>query len=70
MRLFILEMCALVSAGVFAAMFFAIWRTRRARPARTAFRQRFATELVWAAIPCLMMLAAAIPAAIAIVSAD
>ena len=70
MRLFILEMCALVSAGVFAAMFFAIWRTRRARPARTALRQHFASELVWAAIPCLMMLAAAIPAAIAIVSAD
>jgi heme/copper-type cytochrome/quinol oxidase subunit 2 len=70
MRLVILEMCALVSAAVFAAMFLAIWSTRRARPAHTAFRQRFATELVWAAIPCLMMLAAAIPAAIAIVSAD
>jgi len=69
MRLFALEICALVAAGVFAAMFLAIWSTRRARPARTSFRQRFATELVWAAIPSLMMLAAAIPAVIAIASA-
>jgi heme/copper-type cytochrome/quinol oxidase subunit 2 len=69
MRLFILELCALVSAGVFAAMFLAIWSTRRTRPAHAAFRQGFATELVWAAIPCFMVLAAAIPAAIAIVSA-
>jgi heme/copper-type cytochrome/quinol oxidase subunit 2 len=69
MRLVILGMCALVAAGVFAAMFLAIWSTRRAPAAPTAFRQSFATELVWAAIPCLMMLAAAIPAVIAIVSA-
>jgi protoheme IX farnesyltransferase len=69
MRLVILGLCALVAAGVFAAMFLAIWSTRRARAAPTAFRQSFATELVWAAIPCLMILAAAIPAVIAIVSA-
>jgi heme/copper-type cytochrome/quinol oxidase subunit 2 len=62
-------MCALVAAGVFAAMFVSIWSTRRAPAAPTAFRQSFATELVWAAIPCLMILAAAIPAVIAIVSA-
>ena len=69
MRLVILGMCALVAAGVFAAMFLAIWSTRRAPPGPTAIRQKFATELVWAAIPCLMMLAAAIPAVIAIASA-
>jgi protoheme IX farnesyltransferase len=69
MRLVILGLCALVAAGVFAAMFLAIWSTRRARAVPTAFRQSFATELVWAAIPCLMILAAAIPAVIAIVSA-
>jgi protoheme IX farnesyltransferase len=69
MRLMILGLCALVTAGVFAAMLLAIWSTRRARMAPTAFRQSFATELVWAAIPCLMIVAAAIPSAIAIVSA-
>lgn len=69
MRLVILGMCALVAAGVFAAMFLAIWSTRRAPGTPTAFRQSFATEVVWAAIPCLMLLAAAIPAVIGIVSA-
>ena len=68
MRLVILGMCSLVAVGVFAAMFLAIWSTRRAAAAPTHFRQSFVSELVWAAIPCLMMLAAAIPAAIAIVS--
>ena len=69
MRLVILRMRALVAAGVFAAMFVSIWSTRRGPAASTAFRQSFATELVWAAIPCLTMLAAAIPAVIAIASA-
>ena len=68
MRLVILGMCALVAAGVFAAMFLAIWSTRPAPEDSTAFRQSRATELVWAAIPGLMMLAAAIPAVVAIVS--
>jgi cytochrome c oxidase subunit II len=68
MRLVILGMCSLVAVGVFAAMFLAIWSTRRAAAAPTPFRQSFVSELVWAAIPCLMVLAAAIPAAIAIVS--
>jgi heme/copper-type cytochrome/quinol oxidase subunit 2 len=70
MRLVILAMCALVAAGVFATMFISIWSTRRATPAATpAFEQRFAMELVWAAIPRLMVLAAAVPAVIAILSA-
>jgi len=68
MRLVVMGMCALVAVGVFAAMFVSIWSTRRAPAASTAFRQSFAAELVWAAIPCLIMLAAAIPAVIAIAS--
>jgi heme/copper-type cytochrome/quinol oxidase subunit 2 len=64
-----LGMCALLAAGVFSAMFLSIWSTRRAPAADDILRQRLAAELVWAAIPCLMMLAAAIPAVIAIVSA-
>jgi heme/copper-type cytochrome/quinol oxidase subunit 2 len=69
MRLVVMGMCALVTAGVFSAMFVSIWSTRRAPASSTAFRQGFATEVVWVAIPCLIMLAAAIPAVIAIVSA-
>ena len=69
MRLVMLGMCALLAAGVFSAMFLSIWSTRRAPAADATLRQHFAAELVWAAIPWLMMLAAAIPAVIAIVSA-
>lgn len=70
MRLVIMGMCTLVAAGVFVAMFVSLWSTRRATAlAPSAFRQSFAMELVWTAIPCLMILAAAVPAVIAIVSA-
>jgi cytochrome c oxidase subunit II len=70
MRLVVMALCVLVTAGVFAAMFASIWSTRRdTAPAPTAWRQSLAMELVWAAIPCLMILAAAVPAVIAIVSA-
>lgn len=70
MRLIVMGMCALVAACVFVAMFVSLWSTRRATAATpTAFRQSFAMELVWTAIPCLMILAAAVPAVIAILSA-
>jgi heme/copper-type cytochrome/quinol oxidase subunit 2 len=70
MRRVVMGLCALAAAGVFAAMFLAICSSRRATAATpTALRQSFAMELVWAAIPCLMILAAAVPAVIAIVSA-
>ena len=58
----------LVTAGVFAAMFLSIWSTRRVPSVQTIPGQRFAAELVWAAIPCFMILAAAAAGAIAIVS--
>jgi len=68
MRVTILMMCALVAAGVFAAILVSVWSSHRkgARPA--SLRQTLAAELVWAAIPCLIVMAAAIPAAIAILS--
>jgi heme/copper-type cytochrome/quinol oxidase subunit 2 len=66
MRLLILEICGIVTAGVFATMFIAIWSTRGTITNSPAdLKQSFATELLWAAIPCLMMVAAAIPAVIA-----
>ena len=68
MMLAILMMCSVVTAGVFAAMFLAIWSSRHKDSRPPSFRQNLAVELVWAAIPCLIILAAAIPAAIAIAS--
>ena len=68
MRVAILMMCALVAAGVFATILVSIWSSHRqgARPA--SHRRTLAAELVWAAIPCLMVLAAAVPAAMAVLS--
>lgn len=70
MRLVVTGMCALVATAVFAAMFVSIWSTRHRNDAYPpALRQSVAMELAWAAVPCLMILAAAAPAVIAIVSA-
>lgn len=67
MRLLILILCALVAAGIFATMFLAIWSSHATASPAPTLRQSLASELVWAAIPCLMIVAAAIPAVIAIV---
>lgn len=68
MRVAILTMCVLLAGGVFAAMFVSIWSTRRSRACMSTPQQSLSMEMVWAAIPCLMILAAAIPAVIAIIT--
>jgi heme/copper-type cytochrome/quinol oxidase subunit 2 len=70
MRLIILTLCALVAVGVFATMFLSIWSSRREGAPRPSARQHVAAELVWAAIPCLMIAAAAIPAVIAVATSS
>lgn len=69
MRLVILGMGSVFAVGVLAAMFLAIWSTRPAAERAPALGQNLASKLVWAAIPCLMILAAATTAVMAIVSA-
>jgi heme/copper-type cytochrome/quinol oxidase subunit 2 len=61
-------MCAILAAGVFVTMFLAIWNSRRTSNGVARFHQTAVAEVVWAAIPCLMVLAAAIPAASAIIA--
>jgi hypothetical protein len=68
MRLVVLGMCALLAVGMLATTFLAIWSTRRAKASTAVFRQTWPRELAWAAIPCLMALAAAILAVVAIIS--
>jgi heme/copper-type cytochrome/quinol oxidase subunit 2 len=63
----ILAMCALLGAGVLGTLALSIWGTRRGANRLPVFGQRVVTELVWVLIPCLMVVAAAIPAAIAII---
>ena len=70
MRLIILMACVLVAAGVFTAMFFAIWSSHRAASQAASSRHSLATELVWAAIPCLMIVAAAYPAVMAVTASS
>jgi heme/copper-type cytochrome/quinol oxidase subunit 2 len=69
MRVIILGMCALLAAGVLGTMLLSVWSSRRTVDRTPDFRQGIVAELVWAVIPCLMVIAAAIPAAIAIIGA-
>jgi heme/copper-type cytochrome/quinol oxidase subunit 2 len=65
----ILAVCGIIAGAAFLAMYLAIWRARH-DPARAAgFRQHIVSELVWATIPILMLLAAALPAALVVLSA-
>ena len=62
MRIVILGICAMLTALVFAAMFVAIWRSRRSSDAATRFHCSLAVELMWAVIPCVMLVACVVPA--------
>jgi heme/copper-type cytochrome/quinol oxidase subunit 2 len=68
MRLAILLTCVHIAAAVFAVMFGAIWRASRDPSSSQAVRRSLATELIWATIPCFMVVAAATPAVIAVAS--
>jgi heme/copper-type cytochrome/quinol oxidase subunit 2 len=69
MLVVILTVCALLAGGVFIAILLSIWSSRRSADRAPDFHQDIVAELVWAVIPCLMIIAAAIPAAIAIIAA-
>ena len=70
MRLVLLMVCMLVAAGVFAVILFQTWSSHRAAALPTSLPRSLAAELLWAAVPCLMLVAAATPAVIAIVKAN
>jgi heme/copper-type cytochrome/quinol oxidase subunit 2 len=67
MRVVILGVCGVVAAGVFLMMYLSMWSTRRPDGAAT-YRQHIVSEFVWLTIPILMLIAAAVPAAMAIMS--
>ena len=68
MRLVILGMGFVFAAGVLAAMFLTIWSTRPLVESVLGPGENLASKLVWAAIPGLMVLAAAMTAVMAIIS--
>jgi len=70
MRITMPGICALLAAGVFVAMFLSICQAQRRTEGQAGASRGLAMELLWAAIPCLMVVAAVIPAAIKIVVVD
>jgi heme/copper-type cytochrome/quinol oxidase subunit 2 len=49
-------------------MYLCVWSTRDDPARAAAFRQHIVSELVWVTIPILMLIAAAFPAVIAVMS--
>jgi heme/copper-type cytochrome/quinol oxidase subunit 2 len=70
MRITMLGVCALLAAGVFVAMFHSICRSQGRTDDGPCGRRGLAIELLWASIPCLMIITALIPAAIRILVAE
>jgi len=68
MRIVVFALSALFTVGIFVTMLVSIWSTRDRVETRLRPGQSLAGELVWAAIPCLMIVAAAIPAGVAILT--
>lgn len=64
MRVVMLGVCALLAAGVFATMFVTICRSHAVSDVPPGVRRRLTIELVWAAIPCLLVVAAFVPAVV------
>lgn len=58
MRLMFFGLCALFVLGVLVTMAVSIWSNGRTEPGSRG-RQSLASELVWTAIPSLMLVAAA-----------
>ena len=67
MRTVIFGVGVVVAGGVFVTMLLSILSARGTGEGDDSFRQSVFEEIVWALIPCLMIVAAVVPAAIAIV---
>jgi heme/copper-type cytochrome/quinol oxidase subunit 2 len=68
MRVVILGVCGVVAAGVFVMMYLSVWSTRSNPERAVTYRQHIVSEFVWLTIPILMLIAAAVPAAMAVMS--
>jgi len=60
----ILIVCAVIAAGVYSAMVYAIVRFRKSKGATPAkFSHSTTAEIIWTVIPCVILIAMAVPAA-------
>jgi cytochrome c oxidase subunit 2 len=64
LHMLILLVCALIAAGVYTAMIYAILKFRKSKGATPAkFSHSTLAEIIWTVIPCLILVAMAVPAA-------
>jgi cytochrome c oxidase subunit 2 len=64
LHMLILGVCALIAAGVYAAMIYAIVKFRKSAGAKPAtFSHNTTVEVVWTVIPAAILVALAVPAA-------
>lgn len=68
MRITILELGVIIVTGAFTGMLVAIARYRRKTNSADRFYRSGAREMLWAAVPCVILIAAAIPAVALIIS--
>jgi cytochrome c oxidase subunit 2 len=60
----IMIVCAVIAAGVYSAMVYAIVRFRKSAGAKPAtFSHSTTAEIIWTVIPCVILIAMAVPAA-------
>jgi len=58
-----LIICTVIFIGVFAVMFYSIWKHRKSQGARSAnFHESVTVEVVWTVIPFIIVIAMALPA--------
>jgi cytochrome c oxidase subunit 2 len=63
-HMLVLAFCSAVLVITFSAMFYAIWAHRRfAGYLASSFHKSVTVEVMWALIPCLILVATAFPAA-------
>jgi heme/copper-type cytochrome/quinol oxidase subunit 2 len=63
MHVVVLAMWTLAAVGTLIAMFCCIWHYRRTTDCATHFHRSPVVEMVWTAVPCVILITAAIPAA-------
>ncbi|TFZ01676.1 cytochrome c oxidase subunit II [Ramlibacter rhizophilus] len=67
---FMLITCVVIFVLVFAVMFYSIWKHRRSRGAKPAnFHESVTVEVIWTAIPFLIVIVMALPATKVLVAA-
>jgi cytochrome c oxidase subunit 2 len=64
LHMLILWVCVVIAVGVYAAMIYAIVKFRKSKGAQPAkFTHSYTVEVIWTAIPAIILVAMAIPAA-------